>query len=103
MPLVNFYNRPPAAEKIASDLDYDELVVFTHVSTAVRTLGDQVRALVQYDIQTHHENTIPKWNGDEYFVMHRSSFTLDAELRDKLRMLAAAWVDKGYPDQSKRI
>lgn len=102
MPLVNFYDPPPLAEKIASDLDHNELVVFTHVSPTARLLGAQVQALVEYPIYTHHENTIPKWNGEEYFVMHRSDLEF-TKLREDLRALAVAWFNVGCPDQSKRI
>jgi hypothetical protein len=100
--LVNFYNRAPSDTQVAADLSNDELVVFNHQTSGARDLADQVEALVDFGFNTHNENTIPKWNGADYFVMVRSSFGYLA-LREKLRAIAVEWVDAGCPNQAKRI
>ncbi|WP_059629152.1 hypothetical protein [Burkholderia ubonensis] len=102
MALVNFYNKTPSDTQIASDLSNDELVVFTHPTSAERDLAPQVEALVDFEFNTHHTTTLPNWNGDAYFVMVRSDFDY-AVKREKLRALAVDWVDAGYPNQVKHV
>lgn len=100
--MVNFYNVPPVARQIASDLSDHELVVFTHLTSGGRILADQVQELVNFSVNLHHENTIPKWNGEDYFVMTRASLGYH-DMRKNLRALAVDWVASGYPNQVKHI
>lgn len=102
MALVNFYNQTPSDTQIASDLSNDELVVFDHLTSGARGLANQVEALVDFGFNTHNENTIPKWEGVDYFVMVRSSFDYLAK-REKLRAIAVGWVNAGRPNQVKHI
>jgi len=100
--LVNFYNKTPSDTQVAFHLSNDELIVFNHMTSGARDLSDQVEALVNFDFNTHNENTIPKWEGADYFVMVRSCFDYGAE-REKLRAIAAQWADAGCPNQVKQI
>lgn len=102
MAVVNFYNKAPAGRQVASDLGDEEIVVFNHVTSGARDLAGQVEALVKFDFNTHNENTTPKWEGADYFVMVRSSFSYHKK-REKLRALAVEWVAAGCPDQVKHI
>lgn len=102
MTWINFYNKTPSAAQVASHLSDDELTVFNHTTTGARYLDEQVQALVDFDFNTHNENTIPKWGGPDYFVMARSSFGYHAT-REKLRKIAVEWDQAGCPDQIKRI
>lgn len=102
MALFNFFNEVPADRKIADLMEDGEAVVFTHMRTGARELGDRLKALVDFDFQTHNENTILKWEGDDYFVMFQSDFDY-FDKREKLRELAAKWVADGRPDQVKHI
>lgn len=100
--LVNFYNKTPSDTQVALDLSNDEAVVFNHLTSGARNLADQVEALVNFDFNTHNENTIPPWNSDDYFVMARSSFEYAAK-REKLRAIALQWTNAGCPNQVKHI
>jgi hypothetical protein len=64
--IVNFYNKTPQAEQIASDLNNDELVVFNAMRTGARILADEVELQVDFGFNTHNESTIPPWNADDY-------------------------------------
>jgi len=99
---VNFYNETPSDAQIAADLSDNELVVFNHMTSGARALANRVEALVDFDFSMHNENTIPKWKGADYFVMVRTSFRYLAS-REKLRSLAADWVDAGCPTQVKHV
>ncbi|MFC4930748.1 hypothetical protein ACFPAH_08885 [Massilia sp. GCM10023247] len=100
--LVNFYNKTPSGTQVALELSDDELVVFNSLTTGARALAAQVAALVAFDFNMHNGNTIPKWEGADYFVMARRSFGYPAN-REKLRAIAAEWVNAGCPGQVKRI
>lgn len=102
MALVNFYNKTPSIEQVASDLKNDEIVVFDHMPSGAKILAAQVEAQVDFICITHHENTIRPWNGEDYFVMVRNSFGY-SEKREKLRAIALQWVDAGRPNQFKNI
>lgn len=102
MAIVNFYNKTPSDTKIAMNLSNDELIVFNHMTSGAKVLSDQVEALVDFDFNMHNENTVPKWEGADYFVIVRSSFGYSAN-REKLRVLAAKWADAGCPNQVKQI
>lgn len=102
MTLVNFYNQPPLQEKAESDLYNEELVVFSCPKTHARTLVERVEGSVDFEIRLEHENTILSWNGADYFVLFRDSFDY-SETKEKLRPVALAWADAGFPDQVKRI
>lgn len=102
MTLVYFYNQTPSDAQVALHLSNDELIVFNHMTSGAKDLSDQVEALVNFDFNTHNENTIPKWEGDDYFVMVRSSFGYSAK-REKLRAIAAQWANAGCPNQVKQI
>lgn len=100
--LVNFYNSTPSDTQVASDLSNDEIVVFTHLRTGGRILAGRVQALVDFDVNLHHENTIPKWNGEDYFVIVKVSFGYSI-VREKLRAIAVDWAAAEYPDQVRYI
>lgn len=100
--LVNFYNSTPSDTQVASDLSNDEIVVFTHFRTGGRILADRVQALVDFNVNLHNENTIPKWNGEDYFVMVKDSFDYSI-VREKLRAIAVDWTATEYPDQVRNI
>lgn len=102
MAQVSFYSKPPSDAQAASDLSSHELVVFNHLRTGARILAGQVEALVDFPFTTHNENTIPKWNGEDYFVMVRSDFPY-LHYRENLRALAIDWFAAGCPDQVRRI
>ncbi|WP_316374623.1 hypothetical protein [Burkholderia anthina] len=102
MALVTFYNSTPSDTQVASDLSNDEIVVFTHTRTGGRLLADQVQALVDFNVNLHHENTVPKWNGEDYFVMVKDSFDYSS-VREKLRVIAVAWTAAEYPDQVRHL
>lgn len=103
MTIVNFYTQVPSITQMVSDLNNDELIVFTYDTTSGgRAFNDQVEALVNFSIYTNHENTILKWSGDDYFVMHRSSFEF-TDVRETLRKLALNWFNAGKPNQVKHI
>jgi hypothetical protein len=102
MTLVNFYNQPPSQEQAASDLYHEELVVLSCQKTVARTLVERVEGSVDFEIRMEHENTILKWDGADYFVLFRHSFDY-SEAKKKLRPVALAWADAGFPDQVKRI
>jgi hypothetical protein len=102
MAQVSFYRNSPSAVQVASDLSNDEIVVFNHLRTGARILEGQVEALVDFTFITHNENTIPKWNGEDYFVMVRSDFPY-FHYRESLRALAIDWIAAGCPDQIRHI
>ncbi len=102
MALVNFYNKTPSVEQVASDLFDDEIVVFDHMPSGAKILAHQVEAHVDFVCTVHHENTIRPWTGEDYFVIVRSSFKY-SEKREKLRAIALQWVDAGRPSQFKNI
>ncbi len=102
MALVNFYNQAPVDRLVALALYNDELVVFNHSTSGAQGFADQVTALVDFAFNVHNENTIPKWEGPDYFVMVRSDFDYQAK-RETLRAIAAKWVDAGCLDQVKHI
>ena len=102
MAQVNFYHDSPSYVQVASDLSNHEIVVFNHLTTGARILADQVEALVDFPFITHNENTVPKWNGEDYFVMVRSD-TAYANHRETLRALAIYWIAAGCPDQIRSI
>lgn len=102
MAQVSFYSKSPSDVQVASDLSNHELVVFNHLTTGARILAGQVEALVDFPFITHNENTIPKWNGEDYFVMVRSDFPY-SRYRASLRTLAIDWIAAGCPDQTRRI
>lgn len=102
MTLVNFYNKTPEGSRIASDLGEDELVVFNHQTSGAEILADEVRALVDFGLHLHNENTIPRWEADDYFVMVRSGFGYGVK-REQLRALALEWFRQDCPNQVKHI
>ncbi|WP_194714657.1 hypothetical protein [Noviherbaspirillum soli] len=102
MALINFYKLTPSHTQVASDLNNDELAVFNHGTSGARELAEKVAKDLDFDINVHHENTILKWHGADYFVMVRSSFDYPA-IQEELRAAAAEWVGAGCPDQVKRI
>lgn len=100
--LVNFYDKPPSAAQVASDLNNNELVVFQDMTTSAADLQSHVAALINFGFNMHNENTIPKWDGEDYFVMLPQ--TIDNQtIRDKLRPIAMQWCNSGSPKQIKHI
>ena len=89
-------------EKIEEVRANEELVVFSCPKTHARTLVERVEGSVDFEIRMEHENTILKWDGADYFVLFRHSFDY-SEAKKKLRPVALAWADAGFPDQVKRI
>jgi len=100
---VNFYNQEPPAVAIAGDLQNEELAVFIATPTGGNNLDTQVGALnLSFGFNTHHENTIPPWNGPDYHVMVRTDFDY-TEKREILRSLAVQWINANCPNQFKQI
>lgn len=102
MAQVSFYSKSPSDVQVASDLSNHELVVFNHSRTGARILADKVEAVVDFPFITHNENIIPKWNGEDYFVMVRSDFPY-FHYRESLRALAIDWIAAGCPNQTGHI
>lgn len=102
MAQVSFYRNSPSDVQVASDLSNHEIVVFNHLRTGARILASQVEALVDFPFITHNENTIPQWNGEDYFVMVHSDFHY-SHYRESLRALAIDWIAAGCPDQIRHI
>jgi hypothetical protein len=102
MAQVSFYSKSPSDVQVASDLSNDELVVFNHSRAGARILEGQVEALVDFPFNTHNENTIPEWNGEDYFVMVRSDLPY-FHYRESLRTLAIDWIAAGCPNQIRHI
>ena len=78
-------------------------MVFHHSRVGARSLGDQVTALVDFDFNTHSENTMLKCPGLDFYVMARSSFGYDEVKREKLCWIAKTWIRAGWPDQVRGI
>lgn len=102
MALVSFYGSIPSAQQVAADLSSGELVVFQDGTSGSGNLGRQVEGLVTFTVISLNENTIPKWSGEDYFVMFKEDFDY-AAISERLRAIALTWVAAGSPDQRKYI
>ena len=103
MALVNFYRMLPTAAQLASDLNSDELAVFDSSRVGARGIALEVKALVDFDVNLHHENTELKWAGADFFVMVRSSFDYGGAKREKLLWIAKDWIRAGCPDRIRGL
>lgn len=103
MAKFNFYGDLPSAQQAFEDLERDEFVVFDAPLAGARALNDQIEALAGETIMMHHENTIPKWEGEPYFVFVPKGSDEYHDRRDKLRELAIDWFDRKNPTEVKSI
>ena len=102
MTLARFYKVQPSAEQIASDLRDKVLVVFAGSTSSTDELYGKVKKLVRFGFNLHHENVILPWNGDDYFVMVRTSYQYSVQ-RAKLRAITAIWFNEGGLNEMKEI
>ena len=70
--------------------------------TGARDLRDRLEKRVDFGFNMHNENTIPKWEGEDYFVMVCTDIGY-FEKRDALRLLVIDWIAANRPDQIKNM
>lgn len=99
--IVNFYDQPEA-QRIAENLYYQEIVVYSSTTTGAEVLVDDVKKQVAFTFDTRTENTILPWDGEDYFVIFRGGFDYDGK-KEELRAMALQWAYAGRPDQAGHI
>jgi len=103
MTKFNFYKDLPSPQEAADDLERGEFVVFDAPLAGARALNNQVDQIVGETIMLHHENTIPVWNGEPYFVMVPKGSDEYHDRKDRLRKLVIDWFAVKNPTQVKSI